>query len=106
MKCLSCQTNNAIEDKTYGILPCLECQNKTHKTPSDIPEFCGDDIKTQRKQQADDIECHHRCGQLNKRWLQLYGKESAKRHGFSDKEIKEAKYVYDGDTSYYSHGDK
>lgn len=102
-----CLKNNAIEDKVFGILPCKECQNKKHSEPNDIPEFVGDSIKTQRKQCADDIEAPHRCGYLNKRWLDLYGKDAAKRHGFSDKEIKEAKYVYNGDSNnYYSHGGK
>ncbi len=107
MKCPNCQIMPAIKDSLLGYLPCKVCQHKTLQHPGDIPEMAGESIKAQRKQFADDIEQPHRSGSLNKRWLELHGKDRALKMGFTEKEIKEAKYVYNGDSNaYYSRGDK
>lgn len=103
MLCPVCQTNSAIKDDYYGYLPCKPCQDRQSKLkkPGGQIEFTSDDIKEQRKSQANDIEQQHRKGVLNKKWLDLYGKHRAREYGYSDKEIKEAKYVYSGANTYY-----
>ncbi|HEX9059116.1 MAG TPA: hypothetical protein VF941_02960 [Clostridia bacterium] len=70
-------------------------------------EVIPDYIKAERKERQDSIEQKHFKGELNKRWLDLYGPEMAKASGFSDKEIKNARYVTDGvnDIGYYKHGE-
>lgn len=106
MKCPVCRTNDAIKDPYYGYLPCERCQLEQSrlKRPGNIPEFTSDTIKEGRKEFKDDIEQPHRKGEVNKRWVDLHGVDAAKRHGFTDKEIKKARYVYTGDDSYYKEG--
>ena len=106
MDCPVCQKNKAILDEYYGYLPCQACQNRESqlKKPGSIPEFTSEKIKEGRKQFADDIEQPHYKGHLNKRWLDIYGTKAAKRHGFSEKEIKHAKYTYNGLGKYYKEG--
>lgn len=103
MTCPVCKVNNAEYDEYYGYLPCKPCQERQSRLrkPGALPEFTSDSIKEQRKRHAKDIEAPHRSGHLNKKWLDIYGKEAAKRHGFTDSEIKNAKYVYAGDSTYY-----
>jgi hypothetical protein len=71
-------------------------------------EFVPDYIAEDRMANKDDIEQPHRKGHLNKKWVELHGTDKARRQGYSEKEIKEATYVYQGDDPlhYYSEGDK
>ena len=108
-KCPACGKNDAIKDDYWGILPCKSCQDRQANLnkPKAQTEFTSDSIKEQRKIYAKDIEADHRSGQLNKAWLDIHGVKAAKRRGYTDKEIKEAKYVYAGDdpnTHYYKKG--
>ncbi len=106
MKCPVCKINDAIFDEYWGYLPCKPCQDRQSKLdkPKTQIEFTSDSIKEQRKANADDIEADHRSGVLNKKWVDIHGVEAAKCRGYTDKEIKEAKYVYSGDTTYYKEG--
>ena len=107
MICNSCHKNNAIYDTYYGWLPCKDCQNRQAglKKPSgDIPEFEGDSISEQRKACLGDIEPAHRKGVPSKEFRDRWGVKAMKRQGFTDKEIKNAKNVWD-DNSYYKRGD-
>lgn len=108
MKCPVCKKQKATYDPYWGYLPCEECRKRQSKLlkAGKIPEFTSETIKDSRKQFKDDIEQPHRKGQLNKRWLEIHGKDKAKNMGFTDKEIKNAKYVYDRDDTYYSSGDR
>lgn len=93
----------------YGILPCDKCQERQEKLkrPDISIEFTTEDIKQQRKQYAKDIVQMHRGGKLSKEWLDIYGAKSAKKHGFTDNEIKHAKNVWSGDTpGFYYNDDK
>jgi hypothetical protein len=83
----------------------LDCQKRLDslKKPGGQVEFTTESIKDQRRAYQNDIEQPHRKGQLNKKWLELYGKEKAKKMGFTDQEIAHASYVYDEDKYY---GDK
>lgn len=109
MKCPNCLTNEAVQHPTFGIMYCLPCQNKHDKLPSpSLPiEIIPERIKAERKERQDSIEQPHFHGELNKRWVDLWGKEAARDRGFSDKEIKNAKYVMDkvqdGSVRYYKH---
>lgn len=98
MRCLNCHKGKAIIHPRLGILPCIDCQTKqaSYIKPGAFTEFTTDDIKQQRGEFADDIEQTHYKGALNKRWVEIYGKEAAKKRGFSDEEIKHAEYVMDG----------
>lgn len=58
-------------------------------------EFTSDDIKLQRKEYSKDIIQANRKGELSKEFVETYGASVAKRQGYSDKEIKSAKYVWD-----------
>ena len=79
-------------------MPCDACQNKHSKllSPSEPIEIIPDRIKAERQERGDSIEQPHLRGELNKKWLDLWGTGAAKERGFTDKEIKNAKYVYDG----------
>lgn len=65
-------------------------------------EFTTESIKEQRKEYSRDIVPMHNRGELNKDWLDIYGPTNAKKHGFTDKEIKDAKYA-NFDTYYDKH---
>lgn len=98
MKCPNCRKNPAQSHPLLGIIPCSACQDKAKSftKPGDQVEFTTTSIKLQRSEFADDIEQTHYKGVLNKRWVDIYGPGEAKKRGFSDKEIREAKYVMDG----------
>ena len=100
-RCQVCNLNEAKIDPTFGVIPCEACQAKPHPSPDKPIEFTSDSIKEQRKEYKDDIQQWHRQGRLNKRKVELVGKEAAKARGYSDREIKEATFVYDDD-NYYS----
>lgn len=79
-------------------MPCTDCQ-KRHETflkPGHQAEFTTSSIKDGRQEYADDIEQPHYKGHLNKKWLDIYGASEAKKRGFTESEIKNAHYVYDG----------
>lgn len=104
MLCPACQYHDAQLDPYYGYLPCSNCQNRQANLnrPRQQSEFTSEAIKEQRKAFKNDIEQPHRKGILNKRWVELYGKEAAKKRGFSEDEINHATYVYSGDDTYYN----
>lgn len=104
--CPICRRNKALKDPYWGIMPCDECQNKTKDKPSKQSEMVGEDIKEQRRAHGKDILPPHRKGQLDKGWVERYGKKKAKERGFTDKEIKESKYVWAGsdENNYYGDG--
>jgi hypothetical protein len=107
MKCPVCKVNDAVQDLYWGYLPCKECRDKQSglkKPGGAIPEFVGEDIKLQRQKYHKDIVPDHRKGELNKEYVDLYGKDRVKKMGYSEKEIKNARYVYSGEgngESYY-----
>ena len=110
-RCPICHFNDAITHAIYGVLPCLDCRKRQdrlfYQRTTHLPEFTTDDIRDQRKAYADDIEQPHYKGQLNKRWVEINGEQAARNQGYSSKEIKNARYVYNGtDVNYYSKGDK
>jgi hypothetical protein len=98
MLCPACFTNQGITTSQGNLLPCLECRARQDKLDSPnlpveiIPEY----IKAERKERQDSIEQPHFKGELNKRWVDLWGKQAARDKGFSEKEIENAEYVYDG----------
>lgn len=81
-----------------GLLPCVECKARQDQLPSPhiVAEIIPERIKAERSERQDSIEQPHMKGELNKRWVDLWGEKAAREHGFSDKEIKNAKYVMDG----------
>lgn len=105
-KCPLCKKEEAFVDPYWGMLPCLKCRSKRKDKPSKQSEMVGEDIKEQRRAYAKDIRPPHRKGQLDKGWVEQYGVKKAKQRGFTDKEIKESTYVWDGDdtNSYYKNG--
>lgn len=103
MICNVCQKNPATYDDYYGWLPCASCMEAQSKLtkPGSIPEFVGEDIKLQRQKFHKDIIQSNRKGELNKEYVDVYGADRARHEGYTEKEIKNAKYVYSGDESYY-----
>lgn len=98
--CPLCADNPAVIDDYYGLLPCLDCQNKEHEKPQRQEEHTTDDIREQRKAYLKDILPPHRKGYLSKEWLNIHGAEKARAKGFSDTEIREARNVWDSETYY------
>jgi hypothetical protein len=96
--CPSCFSASAQKHISLGLLPCKSCQDKHDNllSPSMPIEIIPDRIKAERQERGDSIEQPHLRGELNKKWLDLWGTGAAKERGFTDKEIKKAKYVYDG----------
>lgn len=105
MICNSCRKNKAVYDDYYGYLPCEDCRKKQEnlKRPGKVPEFTSDSIKEGRKAYFDDYHPAHRKGIASREFREQYGEKAMKRQGFTDKEIKNAKYVWkNGDDSYYN----
>lgn len=101
--CPSCHIGKAKLHPIYGLLPCAKCQKKHQQLVSakDQVEFTSDSIKLQRQTYRSDYLPMHNRGYLDKGWLDKYGAKKAKQHGFSEKEIKNAKYVWSGVDEYY-----
>ena len=102
MKCYVCKKNEGIKNENYGWLPCQSCQNKQGRLRKAArqSEMVGENIKAQRKQYLSDILPAHRKGVLDKGFVEKYGAKKAKEQGFTNEEIKKAKYVW-GSESYY-----
>lgn len=98
MKCLVCNSRNAVKDPTYGVIPCLECQQKQRMKISKSIEFTSSEIKEQRKQYADHLIQPFYKGELSKEYIEKYGTKNIK---VTDAEVKKAKKVW-RDESYYS----
>lgn len=84
--------------QTLGVLPCLECKKRLDSLPAprSSVEIIPEGIKREREERNDSIEQPHLKGELNKKWVDLWGEDAARERGFSEKEIKNAKYVNDG----------
>ena len=105
--CIRCGKNESIYDPVYGKLPyCLDCQKQQADLtrPGQIPEMTSDSIKEGRKMYYDDIHPAHYKGQASREFLERWGEKAMKRQGFTDKEIKNSKYVYAGNDTYYKKG--
>lgn len=102
LTCPSCHKNDAIFDEYYGWLPCLECTRKqrTIKNPNKQIDMIPQRIKEDRKANFADAHPDHRKGTLSKEWLDRYGKDKAKARGYTDREIKKAKPVWNDDRWY------
>lgn len=96
--CPACFTNPCTIHLTLGVLPCQECRVRQDKlpTPYQSIEIIPERIKTERQERADSIEQPHIKGELNKKWIDLWGESAAREKGFTEREIKKAKYVMDG----------
>ena len=102
--CPSCFNAPAIVHPQLGLLPCASCKARQDRLPSpnQAVEIIPDTIKAEREERADSIEQPHLKGELNKKYVDLWGADEARKRGFTEKEIKNAKYVYDQTpTRYY-----
>jgi len=81
-----------------GVLPGKICKERLDKLPSpnQMIEIIPERIKAERQERGDSIEQPHLKGELNKRYVDLWGEDVARERGFTEKEIKNAKYVFDG----------
>lgn len=97
MLCPNCFKNQAIIHARLGPLPCESCKKRLDHlaSPHQMIEIIPERIKLERQERGDSIEQPHIKGELNKRWIDLWGEDAARDRGFSNKEIKRAKYVYD-----------
>lgn len=103
--CPNCGKEAALLHPQFGYIPCKDCQEKETIKPNNQVEFTSENIKEQRKQYFDDIHGAHRSGVASKEFKERWGEDAMKRQGFTEQEIKNAKYVW-RDDSYYSRGDK
>jgi hypothetical protein len=106
VKCNVCKINDAVFDPYWGYLPCLDCQRKQAGLahPGGQIEFVGEDIKLQRQKYHNHIIQPHRKGELNKEYVDIYGADRARKEGYSEKEIKNARYVYEEEAdSFHKH---
>ena len=97
MNCPSCFKRKGIKHATLGILPCKVCSDRQDSllSPSQSVEIIPERIKAERIERADSILQPHVKGELDKRWTDLWGEQAARDRGFTDKQIKNAKYVSD-----------
>lgn len=97
MTCPSCFKNPATTHPHLGVLPCAVCQTRQALlvSPEKQAEIIPERIKSERQERQDSIEQPHFKGELNKRYIDLWGEDEARKRGFSEKEIKNAKYVMD-----------
>lgn len=97
MLCPNCFQQKAIIHPQLGPLPCDSCRKRLDSllAPGQSIEIIPERIKSERVERGDSILQPHVKGELDKRWVDLWGKDAAKERGFSDKEIKNAKYVSD-----------
>lgn len=97
MLCPSCFINEAIPHSTLGPLPCKECAIRQSRlaSPNQSIEIIPERIKAEREERADSILQPHLKHELDKKWVDINGEQAAKDRGFSDKEIKNARYVSD-----------
>jgi hypothetical protein len=95
--CPSCFSAPAQVHLTLGLLPCIACQQRQDKLPSpqQAVEIIPERIKAERQERGDSILQPHFKGELDKRWTDLWGTDAARERGFTEKEIKNAKYVSD-----------
>jgi hypothetical protein len=104
LKCGVCKINDAIYDDYWGYLPCRSCQEKQARLakPGGQVEFVGEDIKLQRQKYHRDIIQSNRKGESNKEYVDVYGADRARHEGYTEKEIKNAKYVYGEEESSFN----
>lgn len=92
MKCLKCQTSNAIKHPFLGWLYCDDCQKgKRLELPA---EFVPSSVKESRVEHKDDIIQSFRGDTLSKERLDKYGTQGLK---VTPEQIKNAKYVWSGE---------
>lgn len=96
-KCPNCNNNDAQYSATYGILPCVVCQ-ELQSNPKKAPEFTTERVKEDRKKHKDLIIQPFREGQLSKEYIDKYG---TKNLNATPEEIKNAKNVWKSDLEYY-----
>jgi len=102
--CVSCRKTNRQVHPILGVLPyCQSCQLLQDASIKKVPEMAGESIKNNREMHWDDIHPAHYKGHASREFLEKYGKKAMLRQGFSEKEIKEAKYVYNSDRYYKRH---
>jgi len=104
--CPICSIKPARISPIYGLLPCKKCAKKQQQArlPDHPVEMVGEDIHGQRKAYANDIIQPWRSGEPSREFMEKYP-EKAKRY-YTAKERKKAKYVWDGDLSYYKKANK
>lgn len=98
-KCLNCNNNDAIFNKTFGWLSCKRCQlkHKSAKVKESI-EMVGDEIKTSRKIYRRDTIQPWRGGVLSKEYLKEYGTKGIQ---VTKEDIKNAKDVWYHENEFY-----
>jgi hypothetical protein len=95
VKCPQCQKNEARVDKTYGVVACDECQlSDFSPTPAKGHEFTSTRVKSDRKEYAKAMVQPWVDGVLSKEFVEAHG--TSKLAGVTEKDIKNAKYVYKG----------
>lgn len=71
--CPNCNKNKAIQDKRFGILPCVSCRQLSTTGLKHQQELTTDFIKNQRREFKPDMLQPWREGKLSKEYLKHHG---------------------------------
>ena len=91
-KCPKCNKNEAIIDRTYGVLPCQECQDKDEQFAlKEKPEFTtiskSNRVTTDRDKHAKDIlQPFEHKGRISRDFAKAYPDKAPDY--FSDEQLK------------------
>ena len=96
-KCPACNSNEAIINNEYGVLPCESCNSEANKIPKPSAkttyDFASPVTKQQRKEYAKSmLQPYTGDGTLSREYVEAWGTD--KLAGVTKKDIKKAKYVY------------
>lgn len=92
--CPSCQENEAINDRTYGVLPCQSCREEHDKIQSPTHrEFTSSSIKQQRGEYSGSMLQPYHGGHLSKEYIDRHGTDKL---DVTKQDIRNAKEVYKG----------
>ena len=104
IKCPVCRENNANIDNVFGVLPCDACQAEQDGiTTNERFEFTSESIKGERKEYQRAMLQPYIGGVLSKEYIEEYG--TAKLKGVTEKDVREAKYVYGHMTRHHKRGE-
>jgi hypothetical protein len=102
--CPQCGDESAVVDREYGVLPGELCQvlNDAIPKPSQTHtyDFASPTTKQHRKEYGHEMYQPYVNGVLSKEFVETQGTD--KLHGVTKKDIKNAKYVYQGMTRHHT----
>ena len=103
MRCPQCKKNKAQYDREYGILKCKECLYEDSQIPKPgqgkTYDFASPSTKLQRKTHGSEMVQPYVDGVLSREYLEINGTRGLAN--VTEKDKKNAKYVYKGMTRHH-----